>query len=54
MINPEPVPTVAHSISPPAEGPHVNPARVGKLGWMLLWLLGIPLPLLLIVYALMA
>jgi hypothetical protein len=33
---------------------HTNMVRSGKIGWALLWLLGIPLPILLIIYAIMA
>ncbi len=40
----------ARTIHPPHVAAHHNPARSGKIGWALLWLLGIPLPVLLIIY----
>jgi hypothetical protein len=30
----------------------LQPERTGKLGWVLLWLLGIPIPILLILFLL--
>ncbi len=33
---------------------HADPASSGKIGWVALWLLGIPLPILLLVYFLAA
>lgn len=38
-------------IPPVSRGSRV---QSGKIGWALLWFLGIPLPILLIVYAIMA
>lgn len=38
----------------PTGGAHANMARSGKIGWVILWLLGIPLPILLIIFAIMA
>lgn len=28
----------------------MNEARTGKIGWAILWLLGIPLPILIVLY----
>jgi hypothetical protein len=30
----------------------MNEARTGKIGWAILWLLGIPLPILIVLYLL--
>ncbi len=46
MSNPHHEPTMQHELVP-ATGER---AQTGKVGWALLWLLGIPLPVLIIIY----
>jgi hypothetical protein len=42
---------ITHNI-PLMKTPQTHPHTAGKIGWALLWLLGIPLPVLLVVFML--